>query len=236
MLLNTLLNRLFKRKINIISPITSSERESATNLLSVKKEHIFRYNLAREIIINKYNNKCTKGLDIFCANGYGTYFIAKFVENTRITGIDGSNDAIKIAKQYYKKENIDYKTKIFPFKLSSNKYDYIICFESIEHIYNPNFLLKEIYKSLKTSGILIISTPNDDIISLEKNPNQFHISQYKFEEIKNMLLFTGFKIKQYYGQNIFKLEDKMIVNLLPVKERNIIENIIGQHIIFYCEK
>lgn len=236
MQLSILLNRHSKKKINKISPITSTERESAISLLNVKKEHIFRYNLAREIIIKNYNEKKTFGLDIFCANGYGTYFIGKFVQNSKITGIDGSKDAIKIAKRYYKKENVEYKTEIFPFKLKENFYDYVICFESLEHIYNPENLLKEIYKSLQENGIFFVSTPNEDLIPLDKNPNQFHIQQFKFHEIKNMLLKTGFKIQETYGQNIFELYNGEIVKLLPNKERNVVKNLIGQHVIFYCRK
>jgi 2-polyprenyl-3-methyl-5-hydroxy-6-metoxy-1,4-benzoquinol methylase len=230
------IKNIFLEKL-VISPITSTERETAVSLLEVKKENIFRYNLAREIIEKKFSTKNTQGLDLFCANGYGTYFIGKFLKNTFITGIDGSKAAIKIAKKHYKLNNISYIRNIFPFKLKKAKYDYVICFESIEHLTNGKLLLDNLYNSLKYEGILIISTTNNDILPLCKNPNKFHKLQYSYTDFKTIILKAGFEIEKIYGQNVFELNNnKEIQNFLPVKERIIKENTNCQYMIFYCKK
>lgn len=48
--------------------------------------------------------------------------------------------------------------KALPFP--ENSFDYVIFLEVIEHLYNPDFVIGEIGRVLKPSGVLILSTPN----------------------------------------------------------------------------
>lgn len=46
-------------------------------------------------------------------------------------------------------------------KIRDNSFDCIFCLEVIEHLHcNPVEVLKELYKKLRTEGVLILSTPN----------------------------------------------------------------------------
>jgi len=47
-----------------------------------------------------------------------------------------------------------------PLPFTENSFDYVICLEVIEHLYNPDFVISEINRVLKSSGVLFLSTPN----------------------------------------------------------------------------
>lgn len=217
--------------------LKSGERETADSLIRVRKENLYRYKLAFDIIEKEFLSQQTKGIDIFCGNGYGTFLIANYNKSTFIEGIDGSKDAINLAKKHYKIKNNKFIKKLFPLRLKKDYYDYAICIESIEHIEGGKNLLKEIYDSLKKDGVLILSTPNNDILSLEKNPNKFHKKQYSLYEIKVILEDLNFNIKELYGQNIYELDEQEVIkNWLPIEQRNITNNPQSQFIFLYCKK
>jgi len=46
-----------------------------------------------------------------------------------------------------------------PLKLDSNHYDFVLCFNTLEHIYNYGNLVSESYRLLKPGGMFIGSTP-----------------------------------------------------------------------------
>jgi 2-polyprenyl-3-methyl-5-hydroxy-6-metoxy-1,4-benzoquinol methylase len=47
-----------------------------------------------------------------------------------------------------------------PLPYINEEFDYVIFMEVIEHIYNPDFIISEISRILKTGGRLVLSTPN----------------------------------------------------------------------------
>lgn len=49
-------------------------------------------------------------------------------------------------------------TEDFPFE--DNLFDAVIALELIEHLYDPDHFLEEVYRVLKPSGYFILSTPN----------------------------------------------------------------------------
>ncbi len=84
--------------------------------------------------------------------------VAKSRPKWSYTGIDYSEFQLKQAKKLpfnFKKCNLE---KGIPF--SDEKFDVIYCGEVIEHLYNPDFLVKEFNRILKPNGHIIMSTPN----------------------------------------------------------------------------
>ena len=93
-------------------------------------------------------------LDIGCGSGYLLDQLSETVISHNLWGIDVYY--IKKNKKWnYKKADI---TNAVPFK--SNSFECLILGEVIEHVPDPDFLLKECYRVLKKGGVMIISTPN----------------------------------------------------------------------------
>lgn len=93
-------------------------------------------------------------LDIGCGNGFLLNKLSEELPKTKLFGIDVYS-LPKSKKWEYKIGDI---TEGLPFKDSS--FDCVILGEVIEHVPNPDFLLREINRVLKKKGTLIISTPN----------------------------------------------------------------------------
>ena len=117
----------------------------------------------------------------------------------------------KIKGVILKKGDLNAERIPFP----SNSFDYVVCTEVIEHLWNPDNLLSEINRVLKTSGVLVLSTPNSaslfnrirmlfgrspgcSMISLREHPGG-HIRCYTLLDLVYLLEKYGFKIKEIRG-------------------------------------
>ncbi|MBC2607229.1 class I SAM-dependent methyltransferase [Pelagicoccus albus] len=155
--------------------------ESKSEFPQLYYEHVHRYLLAKEHI------EGGNVLDLACGSGYGSRILAEKAE--AVTGIDISEEAIKSASATYKKSNLKYKiANCYDTKLPAESFDYIISFETIEHLDSPELLLDEVKRILKPDGLLIISSP-DKLEYTDKSPvkNEFHKKELYHEELKKEL-------------------------------------------------
>ena len=63
-------------------------------------DHLKRYEFAKTYCKDK------SVLDIACGTGYGTYELAQVA--TKVLGVDIDQDAVKLAKDTYKNDNLSY--------------------------------------------------------------------------------------------------------------------------------
>lgn len=93
-------------------------------------------------------------LDIGCGSGYLLDRFAEILNTKKFWGTDVYQNN-KNNNWNYKKADINKK---LPFKNSS--FECLILGEVVEHVPDPDFILRECYRVLTKEGILIISTPN----------------------------------------------------------------------------
>jgi ubiquinone/menaquinone biosynthesis C-methylase UbiE len=158
-------------------------------------EHLHRYSLCVEIIKGKTI------LDIASGEGYGTNILSNYAKFA--TGVDIDNQTIELAKNKYKKSNLEYKVgSAFEIPMNDNSVDVVISFETIEHHDKHDEMLKEIKRVLKTDGILIMSSPDKkNYTDIPNIINKFHVKELYFDEFKS-LIKRHFLNSSYYYQKM----------------------------------
>ena len=153
-------------------------------------EHVYRYRMA-----------CTMAqgraiLDIACGEGYGSAALIQSGAHS-LTGVDISTEAVEHAKRAYGINAIVGNAEAIP--LPDNSVDFIVSFETIEHVPNPEVFLKECLRVIRADGLVLISTPNLDIYRETSPSNPFHCSEMAAAEFK-VLMSTYFGAVEYFGQ------------------------------------
>jgi len=141
-------------------------------------------------------------LDIGCAYGFLVKEASKYFESF---GIDISKFAIEKSKKFCK-GNVSRATAVnLPFKNES--FDVITILDTLEHIAQLNFCLRDIVRILKREGVLFLQLPNPFIwtrlcgfLGLE---DETHINNLWLKQWKNILSKHGLKVEKCFGMISF---------------------------------
>lgn len=143
-------------------------------------------------------------LDLGCGCGYGTVFLSK--KSKSCIGIDRDFYSIKCGKSIDIFNNVDFKTMdIYNINLNQ-KFDVIVSFEVMEHLYDWRLFLSKVCSLLKPDGLFFVSVPNSAIIPPFSH-NSFHYDDWdlnKFSKALN-IYFPSVKI---LGQPLIDIKDK----------------------------
>jgi len=106
-----------------------------------------------------------KILDIGCGGGLLCEPLNRL--GARVTGIDASNNNIKVSKLHAKEMNLNIQYIHSPPENIDliNEYDVILGMEIVEHVSNLNFFIEKCSKLIKKNGIMFISTINKNLKS-----------------------------------------------------------------------
>jgi 2-polyprenyl-3-methyl-5-hydroxy-6-metoxy-1,4-benzoquinol methylase len=112
-------------------------------------------------------------------------------------------DKFKTNSSRYDFPNVEFLQMTFENlgQIKSESYDFIICFQVLEHIKDDNEFLKQANRILKKGGKFIMTTPNK-ATSLTRNP--WHIREYIVPEMIAILKkhFTTANVKGVYGDEV----------------------------------
>lgn len=162
----------------------------------IRYEHMHRYAIAHELCKGK------RTLDYGCGEGYGTAILAKNASS--VVGVDVDPEAIKHSKDSY----ADFSNATFQMLESSllpfpdGHFDFITCFEVIEHVINQEEILSELSRVLSPTGTLLISTPNKaEYSDLNDYRNEFHVKEFYIDEFRTFLK-NDFAHVSFLGQRL----------------------------------
>ncbi|MDC0985458.1 bifunctional 2-polyprenyl-6-hydroxyphenol methylase/3-demethylubiquinol 3-O-methyltransferase UbiG [Gammaproteobacteria bacterium] len=191
-----------------------------------------------EYILSRCSLDKKNVLDIGCGGGILSEELCK--QGAKVTGIDSSSKSISIAKQHAKQNNYDIKyinKSIFEIT-DLGIYDFIICFEMIEHINEPNDLIKKIKElSSKKSG-LFLSTIN-------RNLKSFMLAKIMAEYVLNYVpkgthqyakFITPYELTKMLENNNYKLNDISGLNFNPLDESFHLSSDTDINYFLYAEK
>ncbi len=134
----------------------------------------------------KKNSNFIKGkvLDFGCGNKpYKNLF--KFEE---YIGLDLVTD---VSDKFYHKADVFYDGKTIPFE--DNTFDSIFSTEVLEHVFNPNEILKEWNRVLKKDGFALMTCP----FFWPEHEQPYDCARYTSFGIKNLIETNGFKLIHY---------------------------------------
>lgn len=161
--------------------------------------------------------------------GCGTGLLLKKLQNYgQVIGVDISSEAIKYTKKRGLKKVYKASVEKIPFK--GNNFDVVISIDVLYHkqVKNDVEALKEFYRILKPTGILIIKLPafgwlrgkHDELVQAKR--------RYTTQELATKLTKAGFHINKITYSNMFFLPVVFLKRRLENLSSPDIESDIGQ--------
>jgi SAM-dependent methyltransferase len=141
----------------------------------VYAEHLSRYRFATRFAAGR------RVLDIACGEGYGTSMLAKSGA-AEVVGADIDEITVRKAQERYGLEFLEADIGSLPFE--DDRFDLIVCFETIEHVADADKAIAEMRRVLTPAGILVISTPNARRYLVD---NPFHTREFNSDEFLDLL-------------------------------------------------
>jgi ubiquinone/menaquinone biosynthesis C-methylase UbiE len=141
-------------------------------------------------------------LDIGCGEGITLEKLIRRFPGKDIQGIDYSRENVEICK----KNNLPVEYgSVYAIGLADNSIDTCLLIEVIEHLDNYTAALKELYRVLKSGGVLLLLFPNDINFKLarimtgkfkEAAYDAGHIRQWRPGTLSKELVKAGFEITE----------------------------------------
>lgn len=144
--------------------------------------HLARYILARDHV-----RAGQVVVDAACGLGYGCATLATKTDAARIIGIDLSKSSVAYARDIYGPlhPNLSFfaqdATKLH--QIADASVDLAVSFETLEHMPNPELLLREFARVLKPGGTFIGSVPNLWMNEHGHNPVPYHLHIYDHAQL-----------------------------------------------------
>jgi O-antigen biosynthesis protein len=141
----------------------------------VHAEHLARYLFAAQLASSR------RVLDAACGEGYGTALLS--VGARSATGVDVDERTVEHARSRHPGPDfVAGDVRELPFR--DDSFDLAVCFETIEHVPDPERVLAELRRVMAADALLLVSTPNKHQYLVE---NEFHEREFFHEEFVALL-------------------------------------------------
>lgn len=158
-------------------------------------EHMHRYLLTASLV------KGARVLDIASGEGFGSDILAQSA--AEVIGVDISEAAVLRAQEKYARDGLRFEVgSVTAIPLPDNYFDFVISFETIEHIAAHQEMLAEVQRVLKIGGVFVVSTPDKAVYTDASGyVNPFHVKELYRNEFA-ALLSAHFGHVRMHGQKI----------------------------------
>ncbi|MEX0689231.1 MAG: methyltransferase domain-containing protein [Pirellulales bacterium] len=205
----------------------SGERQTGLFYFEIRRDHRARYELAARTV-----PRGSRVLDLFCGNGYGSFLLS---DRHRVLGIDGSTEAIAVARQHYARLGARFEARQFPFE-DDTRYDAVVSYESLEHVDDGPGFYRFLIDRVVPGGLLLVSTPNQDLLPFDATVHVHHRRHYGLAETLALAETCGLTIRTWYGQDVYRLEGSAAPAPLHPAKMELRERQPGQFTVVVAEK
>ncbi|MBL7036665.1 methyltransferase domain-containing protein [Candidatus Microgenomates bacterium] len=108
-------------------------------------------------VLKKYSIGASRILDLGCGDGTRLNYLSR--KNNKCYGVDISKKAISLSKKKYPKCDFT-ASNLEKLSFKDNSFDLVYSAFVLEHLKNPQKMLKEATRVLEPSGVLILMAPN----------------------------------------------------------------------------
>ncbi|HEX2413746.1 MAG TPA: methyltransferase domain-containing protein [Thermoleophilaceae bacterium] len=124
-------------------------------------------------------------VDMACGEGYGVEVLARRAR--RVTGVDANPEAHEHARLKYTRPGVSFVRDLV--EHYAEPCDALVFLQTIEHVEEPERVLRHFRELLRPGGTAYVSTPN--LLTLappgaEKSDNPWHVREYRAEEFREL--------------------------------------------------
>ncbi len=190
-----------------------------------KKKNLFQkyWHSRKWANLNKLSEEEPKNiLDVGCSSGHILVKFGHKFPKSKLTGVDISTHFINFAKKKYPKINFSLSdAHKLPFK--ENTFDMVICTETLEHVVDPQKVLREMRRVVSPSGY--------GLISMDTGSPLFNIV---------WKIWSGWGPgKVWRGSHIFEFDEKKLERMIKKSGLNITDknkSVFGMSVTFKVVK
>jgi SAM-dependent methyltransferase len=122
-------------------------------------------------------------VDMACGEGYGVDVLARRAR--QVTGVDANPEAHEHARLKYTRPGVRFVRDLV--ESYAEPCDAVVFLQTIEHVQDPEAVLRHLRDMLRQGGAAYVSTPN--LLTLappgaEKSDNPWHVKEYRAEEFR----------------------------------------------------
>jgi ubiquinone/menaquinone biosynthesis C-methylase UbiE len=178
-------------------------------------EHMARYEFAVPLV------EGFRVADIACGSGYGSYELAVRGRASSVVGIDISSSAIDYCREHFKADNLEFRVgDATALQLEDESFDFVVSFETIEHLVGTTEYLNELYRVLKPGGSCLISTPNKRM----SFANPYHLKEFSLGQFRSATL-SRFDCVRLFGQDCLSVKQRLVLSASVMASKAIPERI-----------
>ena len=153
-----------------------------------------------EVVYQRLAGYCAGGdvLEAGCGEGYGADMIAEVARS--VIGLDYDELTVAHVRDQYPRVDVRHGN-LAALPLPDESVDVVVNFQVIEHLWDQPQFVRECFRVLRPSGVLLMSTPNRITFSPGRDTpiNPFHTRELNAAELAQLLVDGGFRVDGMYG-------------------------------------
>jgi len=190
-------------------------RQMSTSLGGIRDDHLARYLFAavrHSVAIDLVPSQLKRIADLGCGAGYGTWLLGISL-GCKIDSYDNDAGALAYGEENYKLPNITrINTDLELGALSPGVYSGYTAFEVIEHLRDPQVLLRQMRERAGPRALFVGSVPNQDVVPFNPVVNPWHHRHYTPLTLTNELRSAGWGLDFLGGQKGKHKQDAAILS------------------------